>query len=251
MIGHASDWWALGRQHVPPTPEDQHNHWLQLWKEQRRVQPKIEASRLDPTSIFTGNIELPYELISNAPDVRSIPDYLFLIEHALSVTVKELAQILRVSRPMIYHWRAGMEPSPENRARIETIARLAEDWKQLESNPVGLRLHFSQAEGSTLMDLLTREMLDIPAIRIIMKRLVGIQATSKKELESRKALLHSIIEGETPESRQDVIQERQILGKPSYIGDTRHPGKLFEILPDGTRRSGRMVNRKFVPDGDE
>ena len=192
-----------------------------------------------------------FELIWNPQRTNTIPDSLAIIEQAFGVTVKELAQLLRVSRPMIYHWRAGMEPSPKNHARIETIARLAEDWKQLESNPVGQRLHFNQEEVNTLMDLLTREMLDIPSIRAIMKRLVGIQGISQTELESRKALLHSIAKGETPESRLDVIQERQLLGKTSYIGDIRHPGKLIEIQPDGTRRSGRMVNRKFVPDEDE
>ena len=246
-----SDWWALGPKHVFSETENLGNPWLLLWEEQRRVQPRIEAIRLNPTSSFAGDIRLPFESTYTLPGIRTIPDSLTTIEQALGVTVKELAQLLRVSRPMIYHWRSGMEPSPENRARIEAIARLAEDWKQQDSNPVGQRLHFKQTEGISLIDLLSCEILDLPAIRIIMKRLVGIQGTSQRELESRKALLRSIVEGETPEARLDVIQERQLLGKPSYIGDTRHPGKLIEIQPDATRRSGRMVNRKFVPDGEE
>ncbi len=242
---------SLGPSFALPSSDIGNNPWLLLWKESYRIQPIVETPRLSPTATFSGETKFPFELIWNTPDSRTIPENLKLIEQALGVTVKELAHILRVSRPMIYHWRDGaMEPSPKNRARIEAIARIAIDWNDLEQKPIGQRLHFDQVEGNTLMSLLYSDALDVPAIRAVMGRLVSIQKASDVEVATRKALLHSIVEGESSEERMDIIRERQSAGKPSYIGDACHSGKLFEIQPDGTRRPGRIVDRKFVPEPD-
>lgn len=249
-----NEWWAtdiFGRQPRPILPVQHTERWFVLWEELCRIQPAAETSRLNPTATFDGKIEFPYELIWNVPSPRTIPEEINLIEEALGVTVKELAELLRVSRPMIYHWRAGMEPSRENRARIEAIARLADDWIQMDKAPLGQRLHLKQAEGNTLIDLLSDEVLDVSAIRVVMKRLVGVHKTGASEIAARESLLRSIAEGEPAEIRADVIQERKAAGKLSYVGDAKIPGRLIEILPDGTRRSGHMVKRKFVPDDTE
>jgi transcriptional regulator with XRE-family HTH domain len=232
-------------------PAQHSARWFVLWEELCRIQPSAETSRLSPTATFDGAIEFPYELIWSVPSPRTIPEEIKLIEDALGATVKELAVLLRVSRPMIYHWRAGMEPSLENRARIEAVARLAADWSQMEKAPLGQRLHLKQAEGNTLLDLLSDEMLDVPAIRVVLKRLVGAEKTGSSEIATRESLLWSITKGEAAATRTDVLQERKAAGKPSYIGDPKNPGKLIEILPDGTHRSGRMVSRRFVPDNAE
>lgn len=249
-----NEWWATGifrRQQHQIQPTKNSERWFSLWEELCRIQPVVEASRLSSTATFDGTIEFPYELIWSVPSPRTIPEELKLIEEALSVTVKELAELLRVSRPMIYHWRTGMEPSRENRARIEAVARLAADWAQMDKVPLGQRLHFKQAEGNTLMDLLSNEVLDVSAIRVVMKRLVGTKKIGTSEVAARELLLRSITEGETAAARVDIVQERKAAGKPSYIGDAKNHGKLIEILPDGTRRSGRMVKRRFVPDNAE
>jgi transcriptional regulator with XRE-family HTH domain len=251
MNGVTNEWWNLGWQRHRFVSAPLSESWLLLWEEQHRMQPIMEASRFSPTATFEGVIELPYELLWSIPSPRTIPEDLKLIEQALGVTVKEVAQVLRVSRPMIYHWRAGMEPFPENRARIDAVARLAVDWTHLDQTPIGQRLHSKQAEGSTLMDLLSSQVLDVPAIRMVMKRLVGTQKVGGSEIAVREALLRSIAEGEAASTRSDIVQERKAAGKPSYIGDAKNMGKLIEIQPDGTRRSGRMVKRKFVPDDAE
>jgi len=36
-------------------------------------------------------------------------------------------------------------------------------------------------------------------------------------------------------------------GTPLYETDPNHPGLLVQVLPDGTRTLGHMVNRRFVP----
>ena len=247
-IQRPNEWWALGSQLPSPISG---GSWLLLWEEQHRMQPRGETFQLSPTSTFIGEIAFPFELTWSASTPQPIRQSLELIEQTLGVTVKELARILCVSRPMIYHWRAGMEPLPENRARIEAVARLSADWSQLEEKPLGDRLHLKQAEGDTLMDLLSSEVLDVSAIRVAMMRLVGIERSSEKEIAARHALRRFIAEGEPDAKRLDVIQERQSAGKCSYVGDANHPGKLLEIRADGTRRTGRMVNRQFVPDEEE
>jgi hypothetical protein len=35
-------------------------------------------------------------------------------------------------------------------------------------------------------------------------------------------------------------------GKAQYGSDPAHPGMLVQILPDGTRRLGRLEGRRFV-----
>lgn len=40
-------------------------------------------------------------------------------------------------------------------------------------------------------------------------------------------------------------------GKPLYETDPEHPGLIVQVLPDGTRRLGHMVDRCFVPLEDE
>ena len=40
-------------------------------------------------------------------------------------------------------------------------------------------------------------------------------------------------------------------GTPLYETDPEHPGVIVQVLPDGTRRLGHMVDRRFVPLEDE
>ena len=46
------------------------------------------------------------------------------LQAALSVTESELARVLRVSRPTVYDWLDGCEPTADNRARIQTLLQL-------------------------------------------------------------------------------------------------------------------------------
>ena len=53
---------------------------------------------------------------------------------------------------------------------------------------------------------------------------------------------------ESIEERRDIVRERHLAGRPVYAGDPDNPGKLIQLLPDGRRVRGQMINRKFVPD---
>ena len=64
----------------------------------------------------------------------------------------------------------------------------------------------------------------------------------------RQDLADELSREETIEARRDIVRERHVAGKPVYVGDPEDPDKLIQMLPDGSRIRGHMVNRQFVPD---
>jgi hypothetical protein len=46
------------------------------------------------------------------------------------------------------------------------------------------------------------------------------------------------------ESTKSALRES---GAPLYATDPEHPGMIVQVLPDGTRTSGRLEGRRFVP----
>ena len=70
---------------------------------------------------------------------------------------------------------------------------------------------------------------------------------TKPDWALRRDLADELSREETIEERLDIVRERHASGKPVYIGDPYNPGRLIQMLPDGRRIRGQMVNRKFVP----
>jgi hypothetical protein len=57
-------------------------------------------------------------------------------------------------------------------------------------------------------------------------------------------------------ARSSAAQEKALAllneaGQPRYGVDPDRPGYLIRVMPDGTKTSGRFVNRMFVPTADE
>jgi transcriptional regulator with XRE-family HTH domain len=162
------------------------------------------------------------------------------IERAFGDSASELARILRVSRPMVYHYRQGMQPSVENFRRLRLIASLA-DYVSTETGvTLGPVLKSPQPEGQSLLDLLSEETPDIPLIRRILLR-------TSQDLQKRQRLATTIAYA-TPHDRQDIMRARHSVGKPIYVSDPELSGKIIQIRPDQSRVRGRMLNRVFVPD---
>ena len=162
------------------------------------------------------------------------------IERVFGDSATELAKILRVSRPMIYHYRQGMQPSVENFRRLKLLAEFA-DYVSTEAG-VSLApiLKAPQPEGQSLLDLLSAEMPDVTLIRRILLR-------TSADLQKRQRLATALGYA-TPHDRQDIMRARHMSGKPVYVTDPDVPGRIVQIRPDQSRVSGRMVNRVFVPD---
>jgi hypothetical protein len=47
--------------------------------------------------------------------------------------------------------------------------------------------------------------------------------------------------------REEVKTRIRATGAPVYATDPAYPGMIVQVLPDGTRRPGRLEGRRFVP----
>ena len=59
------------------------------------------------------------------------------------------------------------------------------------------------------------------------------------------ALLSSAAAGH---GRPEVRALIRASGTPLYCSDPQHPGLVVQVMPDGTRRMGRIEHRRFVED---
>lgn len=215
--------------------------WRGLWTEVFRTQAIKEIPQTTTTvAICIVTEALPiWEMMFESTTVKMLT----AIENIFGDSASNMAKILRVSRPMIYHYREGMEPSVENKRRLQTLASLASDSYSQVSLPLRGHLKVKQPEGRTLLDFLSDEDLDVVALRRMLQRTI---ATADRAL--RNNLAKGLSREESTDARGDIVRERHAAGRPVYVGDPDAPGKLIQILPGGGRVRGRIVKRQFVPD---
>lgn len=95
---------------------------------------------------------------------RSVPatvgEMLGTIRAAFSLTVTELAQVLRVQRPAIYSWLSDdAQPREQNLQRLITIWRLASRWLSTSDVPLGQARRLPGPSGLSPLELLSQEPL--------------------------------------------------------------------------------------------
>lgn len=222
-------------------PGQTRNVWQTLWSEVFRTQAiRTLTDTSTPMTISFAIEALPMAemLVSSTTTTM-----LSVIEKLFGDSASDMARMLRVSRPMIYHYREGMEPSVENKRRLQTLANLASDWGAVQSQPLRKALKEQQPEGRTLLEYLSDEELDVVALRRMLFRRI-----SRADQTLRNNLANALASGESAEARGDITRARHAAGKPVYVGDPEAPGKLIQVCPDGTRVRGRMIKRQFVPD---
>ena len=89
---------------------------------------------------------------------RSPEEIIAAIRSALSLQVKELAEILRVERPTVYSWIKGSAfPSRHNATRLRQVFRLAERWNRLSSKPVGKSVREMGPSEQSILDVLKQD----------------------------------------------------------------------------------------------
>jgi len=93
------------------------------------------------------------------------------IRSALSLQIKELAEILGVQRPTIYSWLQGnQKPQEHNRDRLIQLQRVAAIWNGFNHLPLGKAVREKlNSDGKSLVDFLKQESLDIVAIESHMR----------------------------------------------------------------------------------
>lgn len=216
--------------------------WGDLWGELVRTSA-IHGILFSSTTI-TKSITAQAMPIWNIEMGRNTADMVRDVQAFFGVNVKETADILNVSRPMIYHYQKGMEPDSENKRRLTLLTSFVDEWEAFDASLVQSYLKVSQPEGKTLLDYLSDKEVNVTAVREIMRR------ATKPDRRMRESLARNIIAGETSEQRRDIAQERHAIGKAIYVANPAYPNKIVQVLPDGTNVPGRMINRKFVPDGE-
>lgn len=187
------------------------------------------------------------ESIPVATDSRifGIKDSLNFIEMTFGSSATNLAKILRVSRPMIYKYRGGMEPTVKNYLRMQELARFTFEWNHIIDHSFETNLKTLQPEGRSLLDFLSDKELDYASIERILHRCLE---KSRKEKALMEALAEHLGREKPIEERLDIMRDRHAAGKSVYVGDPDQPGKLIQLRPDGQRIRGSLVNRKFIPD---
>ena len=69
---------------------------------------------------------------------------------------------------------------------------------------------------------------------------------SGKRTAAAVNLVDIVTFSQTPEGRARTIAHIKRHGGPLYEADSKYPDLIVEVSPDGTRRLGRLVDRKFV-----
>ncbi len=101
---------------------------------------------------------------SGALPTKSEPprDQLMFIRKALKLNVSDLASVLGVSRPTVYAWLDGDEPSPENYTQVARLKRVADEIDRLTITRVDKLLKRPIFDGLSFFDKLnvTEEALE-------------------------------------------------------------------------------------------
>lgn len=107
------------------------------------------------------------------------------IQDALSLTVADMAKVLRVSRPTIYAWLRGNVAAPRDGVtaeRLRSVYRLASEWKEQSDLQPGRFVRVPIQENlPSLFDLLCASTLDEKAIREVMSGLTQVLAQRYRE----------------------------------------------------------------------
>jgi hypothetical protein len=86
------------------------------------------------------------------------------IQRYLSANLTDLARVLRIARPTVYAWLRGAEPHGFNLERIAKLYRIARGWRAMSSAPLGKFLNVRFPDGGSVLDLLSEEIIDEPAV---------------------------------------------------------------------------------------
>lgn len=125
----------------------------------------------------------PFSKLSASPHVApSLSRRVAAIRHYLSLTITDLARVLRVERPTVYAWIAETSrPHDQNLVRIWRIYELACAWRSLSTKPLG-KLIREPVGGASLLDLLSSANLPTAQIREVLRSCADLQRTSPESV---------------------------------------------------------------------
>lgn len=139
------------------------------------------------------------------------------IQERFSISIGELARVLRVSRPTIYAWlEGGARLKPENRARLARLRNIALSWDSHSRLPLRDFVQEAPPGMPSLLDLLSAGSLDEAAIHAAFQRLAPlVQAREAARPPSIREIFAR--HGIAPEPVPDHVF-RQLVAHYSHLG---------------------------------
>jgi hypothetical protein len=128
------------------------------------------------------------ELVAEVP-LRPL-DIVAFIRRVFGLNASEAALVFRVQRPTIYLWQNLQDMGPvrqSNQIRMKSLYVLAKKWEQLGPLPIGSLGALLPESGSTLLDLLSADIINSNKILQAHDRLATMGDTFRRQ-EHEKAV---------------------------------------------------------------
>jgi transcriptional regulator with XRE-family HTH domain len=163
--------------------------WVDLGRRARVTSVSCEVSRISEVAAERDQEPL------------TLQETLAAIQHYFSLNIKELAQILGVSRPTIYSWlRAEQEPQATNLARIAELHSLTRLWQKISIRPIGAPVRTPVVGERSLLQLFAEDELNRELIAMSFEK-IGRLSTRAQEAKKQTARSHNL------EQSTDLQQE--------------------------------------------
>jgi transcriptional regulator with XRE-family HTH domain len=94
-------------------------------------------------------------LIENEIDLNSPVEYLAFIRETFEISLTDLAKMFGITRPTVYAWLNGQEPSAKDFARIQYFSGIAKEMKRFKIERVDVLIHRPIFSNKSFFDLIT------------------------------------------------------------------------------------------------
>lgn len=141
---------------------------------------------------------------NNSP--TSLAEKLVEIRDAFGLSIAVLADVLRASRASVYNWYENEPGSEDVIKRIEIIHEFACDW--MSKNPYhfapGRLMKQRLGNGPSMLDRLSREVLDVREIQEGMDNLLMLMTKKRARMDRSKARSEKV--AMKPEAQQELLE---------------------------------------------
>lgn len=155
------------------------------------------------------------------PDVLSYQETIASIRSALSLQIKELAEILGVTRPTVYSWiNNDSQPSADNRKRLQQVYRIASRWNQLCRLPAENLIRSPGRSSLSVLDLLKADTISEDTVVERLRELAELRMEQQANADLKQLTGDEIARRHGLKSRKFADQQHVI---DAFTGKRFHP----------------------------